>query len=65
MLILDHSIAMQIMVSIVGVLLLCAVAYFKQWAATLDKAASRQQEGERSQKRGSSILNGLQAPSPL
>jgi hypothetical protein len=66
-LILHPGYLMQIAVSIVGILLLCAVAYFKQWAAELNKTPPRLQEDGQTPLRqaGPSILNRAAARSPV
>jgi hypothetical protein len=57
-LIFDSGIAMQIAVSIVGIALLCAVAYFKEWSKNFDKATARAAEDGKTVpwKVGASVL---------
>ena len=56
-LILYPGVAMQILVSFVGIGLLCAVAYFKEWTKKIDKAPPKlAEDGTALRKIGPSIL---------
>ena len=56
-LILYPGVAMQILVSFVGIGLLCAVAYFKEWTKKIDKAPPKlAEDGTALRKIGPSVL---------
>ena len=59
LLLLHPGVAMQVAVSVVGILLLCAIGYYKRWANQLDMSPPRLVEGDRVRKPGKSVLDAL------
>jgi hypothetical protein len=58
MLILHSGFLMQILVSVGGIALMCAVAYFRQWTQRLDKAPPRRvEDGKAAQRPPAPVVN--------
>jgi hypothetical protein len=55
-LLLHPGVIQQISVSVLGIVLLCGIGYFKKWSASLDKAPTKLQADGKARQAGPSIL---------
>lgn len=60
-LLLHPGLSMQVTVSLVGIVLLCAVGYYKRWADQLEKSPPRLMEDGGTRRPGASVLDALRS----
>jgi hypothetical protein len=60
-LLLHPGLAMQLTVSLVGIVLLCAIGYYKGWLDRLEKAPPRIADAGAARKPGASVLDALRS----